>query len=480
MNRMTKQASFSAFTQRRLLAVVALAVASSSLIACGGTSHSAASGSGSGSGSSSRSSGGAGSSSGTGSSGEAPSFTFSKISGGTSGLSNPLDVAVDGSGNVWVTDYSGGYGQAGGGSVTELTKASDFSAGSAINISGVSTGLNGSKFLAIDPSGNVWITSSFGSNSVTELTKASGYAASSAVVISGGNTNFNGPCGILADESGNIWVANIVGNSVTELPASAVQASNATGVSIAVAARNISGGSTGFASPAMVAMDPSGNLWITNVALLSDSGSPGVTQLTKASNYSASSAVNISTASASGGSSGGTLPFDIASDSAGNIWMTAERVSPATNSSGTATMNAVVVELTLASNYSWAQAVSITGFASETDIPLGIAIDGAGNVWFTNLEAAFDTSASQVQSTSSFVTELTKASNYSASSAVTITASQAGFTTAVGIAIDGSGNVWIANSSIGLVNSQVAASSGGTSNVVEIPGAASPTSPPLL
>ena len=363
--------------------------------------------------------------------------------------------------------------------MTELTKASNFSAGSAINISGASTGLNGSKFLAIDPSGNVWITSSYGTNSVTELTKASGYSASSAVVISGGNTNFNGPCGILADASGNIWVANIFGNSVTELPASAIEAPNATGDSIAASARNISGGSTGFSSPAMIAMDPSGNLWITNVAMLSSVGSPGVTELTKASNYAASSAVNIATASVSGGAASGTIPFDIASDSAGNIWMTAEAASAATNSSGTKTLSAAVVELTRASNYSWAQAVSITGFTSETDIPLGIAIDGAGNVWFTNMDAAFDTSASQVQSTSSFVTELTKASNYSASSAVTITAGQAGFATAVGIAIDGSGNVWLANSSIGLVNGQVGTSSG-DSFVVEIPGAAAPTKPPLL
>ncbi|MFP5232081.1 MAG: hypothetical protein ACLGQX_05555 [Acidobacteriota bacterium] len=379
-----------------------------------------------------------------------------------------------------MTNYSGGYGQTGQGSVTELTKASNFSAGSAINISGASTGLNGSGLLAVDPSGNVWITSSYGSNSVTELTKASGFSASSAVIISGGNTNFNGPCGILADASGNIWVANTVGNSVTELPASAIQASNATGDSIAVAARNISGGSTGFSSPAMIAMDPSGNLWITNVAMLSSVGNPGVTELTKASNYAASSAVNIATASLSGGAASGTVPLDIASDSAGNIWMTAETFSASNNSSGTPNSIASVVELTRASNYSWAQAVTITGFTSETDIPLGIAIDGAGNVWFTNMEAAFDTSGSQVQSTMSFVTELTEASNYSASSAVTIPASQAGLTTALGIAIDGSGNVWVANSSIGLVNSQVSASSSTISSVIEIPGAASPTSPPLL
>ena len=159
--------------------------------------------------------------------------------------------------------------------------------------------------------------------------------------------------------------------------------------------------------------------------------------------------------------------------------MTAETVSGATSSSGNATVTAGIVELTRASNYSWAQAVTISGFTSETDIPMGIAIDGAGNVWFTNFEAVFNTSASQVQSTSSFVTELTKASNYSASSAVTITASQAGFSTAIGIAIDGTGNVWLANSSIGLVNGQIGTSSN-ASSIVEIPGAAAPTSPPLL
>lgn len=468
-----RQSALSTF-RSRLLAGAVLLLTAVSLVACGGSGSSGQASSGSGSGSSSGSGGSSGGSGGSGTSGGSSTVSFNSISGGTTGLSNPLDIAVDAAGNIWATNYAGGFGSSSPGSVTELTKASNFSASSAVNFSGPSTGLNGSKFLAIDPSGNVWITNSYGSNSVTELTKASGYSPSSAVVISGGNTAFNGPCGILADPAGNIWIANLLGDSVTELPASAISASNATGQSIAIAARNISGGNTNFGNPVMLAMDRSGNLWMTNVGFVSGNGLPGLTELTKASNYSAASAVNITL----GNTNTVVIPFDIASDTAGNIWMTAE-IGVNTGNPNNPTLSAGIVKLTQSTNYSLSQAMIITGFATGNDIPLGLAIDGAGNVWFTNIVAPFNTSANQLQITSGTVVELTKASNYSASSAITFSGPQAGFNTPIGIAVDGSGNVWVANSSIGLVNGQVG-TSGNTSNIIEMPGAATGTNPPIL
>ena len=51
---------------------------------------------------------------------------------------------------------------------------------------------------------------------MTELTKSSGYAAGSAVNITGGTTGLSAPDGIAVDAAGNVWVANSGNNSVTE------------------------------------------------------------------------------------------------------------------------------------------------------------------------------------------------------------------------------------------------------------------------
>ena len=93
--------------------------------------------------------------------------------GGATNFNNPLGIAVDGSGNVWVSNQS---------SVTELLKSSSYSASSAVNISGGTTNFNFLYGIAIDGSGNVWVPN-YGNNSVTEILKSSNYSASTAVNI---------------------------------------------------------------------------------------------------------------------------------------------------------------------------------------------------------------------------------------------------------------------------------------------------------
>lgn len=166
------------------------------LIACGGSASSAG-GSGSGT-------------TGTGSGGGSGNALSVNITGGNTAFSGPLGIGVDGSGNVWVVNSGPNFGN----SVTELTKASNFSPSSAVNISGGTTGFEASKFLAIDGSGNIWVTNGLQSNSVTELTKASGYLAASALNIPG----FDGTGGIAVDQAGNIWVPSFYRDALIELP----------------------------------------------------------------------------------------------------------------------------------------------------------------------------------------------------------------------------------------------------------------------
>src|SRR5208282_3517941 len=80
------------------------------------------------------------------------------------GFNAPQDVAVDGSGNIWVANCGAGCGGTGSGSVTELNLSA--SPPSLPNFTG--GGLNAPIGIAIDNQGNVWVSNSSG-NSVTEL-----------------------------------------------------------------------------------------------------------------------------------------------------------------------------------------------------------------------------------------------------------------------------------------------------------------------
>src|SRR5208283_2218315 len=97
---------------------------------------------------------------------------------------NPVNMAIDSSGNVWVTNI-------GANTVTELN-----SSGALL---GTFTVGNNPRGIHIDSSGNVWITN-YGSNTVTEL--------SSTGTLLGTFTVGTGPWGIARDSSGNMWVAN--------------------------------------------------------------------------------------------------------------------------------------------------------------------------------------------------------------------------------------------------------------------------------
>src|ERR1035437_1219782 len=119
------------------------------------------------------------------------------------GLNGPQGIAIDGSGNAWVTNFSGN-------SVTKLS-----SLGAVLSPAGGYTGngLNNPFGIAIDGSGNAWVAN-YGNSSVTEITSAGTFPSGATGYTAGG---LNHPRGIAIDGLGNVWVANYGSNSVTKL-----------------------------------------------------------------------------------------------------------------------------------------------------------------------------------------------------------------------------------------------------------------------
>ena len=277
--------------------------------------------------------------------------------------SYPYDIAIDHSGNVWVTNYDTGY-------VTELN-----SSGATISTYNVVVEPTA---IAIDSSGNVWVTDNYGINnnydSLMELN-------SSGKVIGAYNAGAYAEA-IAIDAKGNVWVVNTFsGTTVTER--------NSSGAVI--------GGPYAVGSfPVGIAIDAKGNVWVTNEG----NGTAGT----------ASGDSNVTELSSSGAFIGtygaGSSPYAIAIDPSGNVWVTNIYSGKVTelNSSG----------------------VTIGTYTVGSG-PDGIAIDSSGDVWVAN-EGSYN------------VTELVKSSGY----APTTYAAGLG---SYGIAIDSSGDVWVANES---------------------------------
>jgi streptogramin lyase len=168
---------------------------------------------------------------------------------GTDGVTSPLlafpdAVAIDGGHNVWVADQSPP-----GGLVSIVVKVS--SDGSQFTSYPTGDGPSG---LAIDQLGNVWVANYYG-NSVSELT------CSGADLSHGGYTGggIDHPQGIAIDGAGNVWVANYRTPFLTELAGA-----NAATPGAALSPSSGLGTDANLLEAYKVAVDASGNLWISN------------------------------------------------------------------------------------------------------------------------------------------------------------------------------------------------------------------------
>jgi HYDIN/CFA65/VesB-like, Ig-like domain len=177
---------------------------------------------------------------------------LSPVTGYTgSGVGWSRGITVDASNNVWVinTPYSGS--SANQSDVAELN-----SSGTLTSPTGGYTGggLRSSTAIALDESGNVWVTNEFGgptaTGSLSEFSSA-GAPLSPSIGYTGGG--LYAPAGLAIDGNGDIWAANSGANGLSEFSSAGTPLSPASGY--------VGGGLNG---PVALAVDTAGNLWVIN------------------------------------------------------------------------------------------------------------------------------------------------------------------------------------------------------------------------
>jgi sugar lactone lactonase YvrE len=293
----------------------------------------------------------------------------------------------------------------------------------AIKYAGNGHEFDGPGNMAFDADGNVWVTNNYafrvnhslptcGGKQLIKL-KPNGEDFPGAP-YTGGGINGSG-FGITLDPQGNVWVGNFgfYGSTCPQPllpPANSVSVFSSAGVALSP-----SGGITkaGISSPQGTVSDQQGNIWIANTC-----GST-VTQY-KQGDPDCHWSHDF----------GSSKPFDIVIDAGGNGWITDN-------------LNDCVYELSPDGN-----PIGAPVCGNGIKAPLGIAIDSLANVWVANSaivpvpcpeDSSQDYGDLQPDLDHASVTQI-------APNAVVVATYQGGgLTIPWGIAVDGNDNVWVAN-----------------------------------
>jgi len=354
--------------------------------------------------------------------------------GAAARFSYPGGVAVDGSGNVYVAD-------SGNNTIRKVTPAGVVStlAGSA-GVSGSADGTGaGARFdfptgVAIDGSGNVYVADT-NNNTIRKVTPAgvvSTLAGSAGVSGSADGTGaaarFNLPTGVAMDGSGNVDVADTFNNTVRKVtPAGVV--STLAGRAGSSGSADGTGAAARFSYPARVAVDGAGNVYVA------DAGNDTIRKISPAAVVStlAGTAGASGSADGTGAAARFNFPTGVAVDGSGNVY-----VADSNNSTIRKVTPAAVVS-TLAGTASASGSADGTGAAARFDDPHGVAVDGSGNVYVAD---NFNNTIRKV-SPAGVVTTL--AGTAGASGSADGAGAAARFNWPEGVAVDGSGNVYVAD-----------------------------------
>jgi hypothetical protein len=317
------------------------------------------------------------------------------------GIATPSAIAIDSIGDAWIANNGSTA------SVTELSPLGVALHGSPFTVGG----LQSPSAIAVDLSGNVWVANNYNAGSITGLT-STGTALSGSPFTGGG---VNEPEGIAVDGSNHIWAGN---NGEFMAGDVSVYADNGSAISGA------SGYGPGFGiADEAIAVDSLGDIWTINGYIT------GVQKFV----------VNIATGALISDASyeaGINDPTSLAIDASNQVW--------------------------IATHGSYVQVLKNNGTAlaqytgGGVHFSSGIAMDGASNAWIANTTFSL-TTPGFLSEFSNGGTAITPSTGYTSSTMISSGASS--------LALDSSGDVWVANN--------------GNSTVSEFIGAAVPVTTPL-
>ena len=351
-------------------------------------------------------------------------------------LDLPLGVAVDGSGNLYIADW-------GNERIRKVDSSGNISTvaggGSTLGDGGAATAaqLSLPRGVAVDGSGNLYIADtgnerirkvdSSGNISTVAGSGTSGFSGDGAAA---GAAQLNNPQAVAVDGSGNLYIADRSNHRIRKVDSSG---------NISTVAGNGTAGSSGdgaaataarLNSPWGVAVDGSGNLYIA------DGWNHRIRKVDSSGNIS--TVAGTGTTSFSGDGAAATAaqlnnPRGVAVDGSGNLYIAD------TNNSRIRKVDSSGNISTVAGGASGDGGAAT---AAQLNFPEGVALDGSGNLYIAD---TFNHRIRKVDSSGVITTVAgTGTSGFSGDGAA---AGAAQLSRPRGVAVDGSGNLYIADSS---------------------------------
>ena len=233
------------------------------------------------------------------------------------------------------------------------------------SVSGAGSTISGPSSMALDSSGNIWVTNT-GPDTVVEFTQAqlaTGGAPAPTVTLAATAGSLDGPTALVFDRAGDLWVSNVFNNSVVEFTPGQLAASGSPTPKVTITSNGLVPAS--IDSPEALALDGSGNLWIGN------SGNSTVVKLTPTQ----LSATGTPTPAVTLTSAAITAPESLTFDRSGNLWVANYSIPGnlvAFSPAQLAASGAPVPKVTISSN------------STNLDGPHGLTFDRFGNLWVGN------------------------------------------------------------------------------------------------
>jgi sugar lactone lactonase YvrE len=284
--------------------------------------------------------------------------------------------------------------------------------------------------LAVDRVGNLYVTAG---NTIRKVTPTGVVTTLAGVALPPGNADGTGsaarffsPEAIAVDAAGNVIVADTFNSAIRKItPAGVVT----TVAGLAGQAGSVDGGASAarFLRPAGVAVDANGNVFV------SDTGNSTIRKIVEAGVVTTFAGTLPGSADGSGNLARFNRPSGLALDGSGNLFVTDAE-------NGTVRkITAEGVVTTLAGLAGSAGSADGTGSAARFILPTGLAVDGGGNVYVSDLE----TDSIRKITPAGVVTTL--AGRAASPGSADGTGATARFRSPAGVAADRSGNVFVAD-----------------------------------
>ena len=334
-------------------------------------------------------------------------------------------MAVDSSGNVYVAD-------SGNSTIRKITPAGVVSAlagpagqTGSTDASGSAARFYWASSVAVDGSGNVYVAD-MANSTIRKISPAGAVSTLAGSALQSGSVDgtgsaarFNSPFSVAVDGSGNVYVGDCLNSTIRKIaPAGVV--STLAGLPEHTGSTDGTGSAARFFNPQGVAVDRSGNVYVA------DTFNGNIRKITPAGVVS-------TLADATGSAAYFYHPFGVAADGSGNIYVAD------TGNNTIRKITAAGVVSTLAGSAGQCGSTDGTGAAAGFCNPSGVAVDGSGNIYVADL---YNYTIRKI--TPAGVVS-TLAGSPGQTGSTNGTGSAARFYNPQGLAVDGSGNIYIAD-----------------------------------